>query len=163
MTSTPRERADVACDNWRKDIHAHWTLPMHVEHAIKEAISDQTAALQAALEDLAKANSALTSEQIAHGKTMQERDEYALAVRLTCPKCRGDGWVGEEDAGGYPSAEYCPQCKGVRHHLAAHDRAVAVRALRGLVDGAWRGDQGVQRILDVAAEYERGEREVPSE
>lgn len=80
MTPTPRELADVACDNWRKDLHAHWTLPMHVEHAIKEAISDQTAALQAALEALAKAKQQAHDSHIEVGHASAALNRVLLHV-----------------------------------------------------------------------------------
>ena len=147
MTPTPRELADVACDNWRKDLHAHWTLPMHVEHAIKEAISDQTAALQAALEDLARVK--------------QERDAFALALQYRCPVCGGEGAVTGCGPNDEPVLYECANCSPANRHLAAHDRAVAARvlyAVRRYVD-----DCSSDKISEIAAQYERGEREVPSE
>lgn len=124
--------------------------------------ADAQAALQAALEDLAKANSALTSEQIAHGKTRRERDEFALALQYRCPVCDGSGAVETYDPSeDMPVQEECAQCSPARRHLAAHDRAVAARVLRAL-------GSTVMDILDweavrrIAAQYESGEREVPA-
>lgn len=124
-----------------------------------------SSALQAALEDLAKTNSALTSEQIAHGKTMRERDEFAAALataihRMSCPMT------------------HCKECDAYKLYdrpsdtLAAHDRAVAARVLRQTANGYLRDavcdwqtthiTVGKELVL-IAAQYEAGEREVPGE
>ena len=129
---------------------------------------DVQAALQAALEDLAKANSALTSEQIAHGKTMRERDEFALALTYRCPVCGGDGAVTGCGPNDEPVLYECAQCAPAYRHIAAHDRAVAARVLRREAR-EWRDTGDIEHrafaaeCLDVAKEYEAGQREVPGE
>lgn len=125
-------------------------------------MEDAKQALQAALEDLAKAYSDLTSEQIAHGKTMKERDELAHHLRFHCPDCHGTGAVetaGPED--GQVELVDCERCVPAKAILAAHDRKVAARVLRAL-------RTTVLDVLDweavcrIAYAYERGEREVPN-
>ena len=46
--------------------------------------------------------------------------------------------------------------------LAAHDRAVAVRVLRDLL-GKMQAGLDYDELLNVASQYERGDREVPGE
>ena len=120
------------------------------------------AALKAALEDLAKAYSALTSEQIAHGKTMRERDGLAERLRYECPDCCGTGAVetlGPDD--GQVELMACARCGPAYDELAAHDRAVAARVLREA--RRYVDDCSSDTISEIADEYRRGEREVPHE
>lgn len=131
-----------------------------------------------ATEELAKANSALTSEQIAHGKTAKERDGLAAALTLLMnPHAerlngyyRGKEWRQYDDMRGShclanPSlsiGEVVTLLNAKRDAasiLAAHDRAVAARVLRSIAPHTKDAS-----FLDiVAAQYEAGEREVPGE
>lgn len=155
---TPRERAELIVRVLRTGQQTSSWLCTQIEAAINSVITDQTAALQAALEDLAKAYSDLTSEQIAHGKTMKERDELAHHLRFHCPDCHGTGAVetaGPED--GQVELVDCERCVPVKAILAAHDRQVAARVLRHAQRIA------PDRLFTLAFEYEAGEREVPGE
>ena len=142
--------------------------------------------LTAALGDLAKANSALTSEQIAHGKTMQERDGLAAALALLMnPQAerlngyyREPKWREYDDMRGshfltnlfLSIGEVVMLLDAQRDAsavLAAHDRAVAARVLRREAR-EWRDTGDIEHrafaaeCLDVAKEYEAGQREVPA-
>ncbi len=181
VTPSPHQRAEaIMATSPRPNCENEEWWVNQITTAIQEASNDTLergrkrtaevqAALQAALEDLAKANSALTSEQIAHGKTMRERDEFALALQYRCPVCDGSGAVETYDPSeDMPVQEECAQCSPARRHLAAHDRAVAARVLRKEAR-EWRAAGGIEHMafaaecLDVAKEYEAGEREVPGE
>ncbi len=146
---TPRERAEQTVRKWEATpVSKQWREPLVniIESAITSAISDQTAALQAALEELAKVK--------------QERDGLAAKVKAGCQKCSGYGKVGYQDVDDYPCLEDCPDCKGARQILAAHDRKVAAGVLRDYAKVIKPTSQG---MLIAAAEYEAGTREAPGE
>lgn len=163
---TPTERAKRAITD--SDLEECITAAVQAERNAGDLrLADATAALQAALEDLAKAYSDLTSEQIAHGKTMKERDELAHHLRFHCPDCHGTGAVetaGPED--GQVELVDCERCVPAKAILAAHDRQVAARVLRREA-AEWRKSSDITHrafaagLIDSAEEYEAGEREVP--
>ena len=145
---------------------------------LKEAGEPSVHEAIAALNDLAKANSALTSEQIAHGKTAKERDGLAAALTLLMnPHAerlngyyRGKEWREYDDMRGshylanpwLSIGEVVTLLNAKRDAasiVAAHDRAVAARVLRGLAPQINEYDG--KALLHEAALYEAGEREVP--
>ena len=144
MTPTPRELAMAAYQEWADVPGArnHADFLRVVSNAIASAITDQTAALQAALEDLEKCR--------------QERD--GLAAKLfKCEDCGGTGYIASFSADGWPEGAPCDHVAIV----AAHDRQVAARVLREV--RRYVDDCSSDTISGIADAYERGEREVPSE
>jgi len=112
-------------------------------------MEDAKQALQAALEDLARVK--------------QERDGLAQRLRYECPDCCGTGAVetsGPDD--GQVELMACARCGPAYDELAAHDRAVAARVLRA-VDTHLHYLVDSEILREFAAQYEAGEREVPSE
>lgn len=212
---TPRERAMAVYQEW-SDIRGrrnHGDFLRIVSTAITYTISDQTAALQAALEDLARtkqerdrykgAASYVYSTrrrlrllyEVVTGQPMRVSlsdseavDEFDAAVRRLkfdftvmqdareelarvkaerdhvagklagCKECGGSGYVVSYAYDGYPEGTPCDH----GNVLAAHDRAVAARVLR--YTASTITDPAYQNVLrKLAFQYERGEREVPSE
>lgn len=111
----------------------------------------QQAALQAALDELAKCK--------------QERDGLAAALGKYGTHIETCAQVSRLE-GGFASLCFSENCtcgfddcsEGM--DLAAHDRAVAARVLKEIVrDGGWT----MRYALLVAEQYEAGEREVPGE
>ncbi len=172
MIPTPRERIDkalnMALDSGELSDYAPIFLDT-MEQVVTSAIADQTAALQAALEELAKCkqerDQALESSNIQceiryselarAEKAEQERDDLAAKI-AGCKKCGGCGYVAE-DVCGYIEVHPC-------NHgdvLAAHDRKVAARVLREaskqIHTTPWWA------LGKLAEEYEAGTREVPGE
>lgn len=144
LTPSPRQRAEALVASGPMAVNSEWWVNA-ITTAIQVAISDQTAALQSALEDLARVK--------------QERDGLAQRLRYECPDCCGTGAVetsGPDD--GQVELMACARCGPAYDELAAHDREVAARVLRhaeSLVPGPL--------LLTLAYEYEDGEREVPGE
>lgn len=121
--------------------------------------------LTAALGDLAKANSALTSEQIAHGKTMKEREKLACALKIaerTISEAMRATSVMNLDRAGCLLSAY--QLSGLDYDaiLSAHDRDVAARVLREISSEGMRCLFDVSLLEMIAAQYEGGQREVPA-
>ena len=98
---------------------------------------------------------------------MRERDEFALAWAYRGPVCGGDGAVTGCGTNDVPVLYECAQCAPAYRHIAAHDRAVAARVLRREAR-EWRDTGDIEHrafaaeCLDVAKEYEAGQREVPA-
>lgn len=139
---TPTERAKRAIAD--SDLEECITAAVQAERNSGDLrLADATAALQAALEDLAKVK--------------QERD--GLAAKLfKCEDCGGTGYIASYSADGWPEGTPCDHVAIV----AAHDRQVAARVLR---DVQWTIPlpMGGGDLLELAAEYESGEREVPGD
>jgi len=159
VTPSPHQRAEaIMATSPRPNCENEEWWVNQITTAIQEASNDTLergrkrtaevqAALQAALEDLARVK--------------QERDAFALALQYRCPVCGGEGAVTGCGPNDEPVLYECANCSPANRHLAAHDRAVAARvlyAVRRYVD-----DCSSDKISEIAAQYERGEREVPSE
>ena len=194
---TPRERAEQTVKEWEAaPMPKQWREPLFaaIESAITSAITDQTSALQAALEEPAKVKLAYSvalgeisrvaaerdkleqerdkalesaniqceirySELARAEKAEKERDGLA-ALKAKCQKCGGYGKVGYQDVDDYPCLEDCPDCKGARQALAAHDRKVAARVLREASKQIHATPWWA--LTKLADEYEAGTREVPT-
>lgn len=99
-------------------------------------------------------------------KVKQERDGIAAKL-FNCEDCGGTGYIASFSADGWPEGTPCDHVA----ILAAHDRAVAARVLREIAcgyskDGTWPWPTTHltvhKELMLFAAQYERGEREVPN-
>ena len=154
VTPSPHQRAEaIMATSPRPNCENEEWWVNQITTAIQEASNDTLergrkrtaevqAALQAALEDLERVK--------------QERDHIAGKL-AGCKECGGSGYVVSHAYDGYPEGTPCEH----GNVLATHDRAVAARvlyAVRRYVD-----DCSSDKISEIAAQYERGEREVPGE
>jgi hypothetical protein len=145
---TPVERAKRAITD--SDLEECITAAVQAERNAGDLrLADATAALQAALEELAKVK--------------QERDHIAGKL-AGCKDCGGSGYVGGYANDGPLDGATCNH----GNVLAAHDRQVAARVLRAEA-AEWHESTDITHrafaagLIDSAEEYERGEREVPGE
>lgn len=113
----------------------------------RKRTAEVQAALQAALEDLAKVK--------------QERDHIAGKL-AGCKECGGSGYVGGYAHDGPLDGTICNH----GNVLAAHDRKVAagvLREFRRTMSARQTWCIVADNCTDMAEQYERGEREVPGE
>ena len=135
---------------------------METAERIIEHLKDDALHLKETSDAFVQTTNELMAAQAELAKAKRERDEFALALTYRCPVCGGDGAVTGCGPNDEPVLYECAQCAPAYRHIAAHDRAVAARVLREtdthlyyLVDS--------EVLREFAAQYERGEREVPGE